>query len=908
MESTFTMRIFMLKLKILKTGGSGDSLTMSNIKTLIGKLNSTTKRAMEKAAELCVTEGHHAIEVEHFLITLLDMDNTDIRVILKYYDIDINLMSNQLQQVMEKFKRGANRAPAISPHLIKLVEKSWFISSIELSETQIRSGTILQGLISTDDVRGIVLEHCPCLLKLSPARMEEDMKDLLKASPEEISEAHSSSGAEGSSRQGNKQKALEKYTIDMTAQACAGKLDPVEGRDNEIRQAIDILTRRRQNNPILVGDAGVGKTAIVEGLALRISQGLVPPSLKKVHLRSLDLGLLEAGAGVKGEFENRLKSVIEEVQGALEPVILFIDEAHTMIGSGGSQGENDAANLLKPALARGDLRTIAATTWDEYKKYFEKDAALSRRFQAIKVDEPSEETAILMLRTVADKLETYHGVTILNQALESSVHLSHRYISGRKLPDKAVSVLDTACARVHLSQNTTPLPLEESERTLILLEAEKIRLKKESAEGVNHTERLEALSSEIQIFKKTIDRLYKQWEAENNAVQHTCTLQKKFHALLDTHGPNHADVKQALTELDKNKKNLLAIQEKETLVPLSVTMEVVANVIADWTGIPAGKMLKDETQNILELEKNLSTRIIGQKDALHVITEHIWNYRAGLSEPNKPVGVFLLVGPSGVGKTETALALADTLYGGERHLITINMSEYQEAHTVSSLKGAPPGYVGYGKGGVLTEAVRRNPYSVVLLDEVEKAHPDVMEVFYQAFDKGMMEDGEGIEIDFKNTLILMTSNLGSSEIMDLYRLDKNIHTETVQNKLYPILSHHFKPAFMGRLTTVPYHPLTSEQIEEITKLQMTRIQKRFLKEHRATLSFDEKLIAYIVERAHQVESGARVIGHIISQTLLPQLSKHILETLAEERSIGNVVISINDQQQLECVFENRNAA
>jgi type VI secretion system protein VasG len=877
------------------------------MKTLISKFNKISKTALEKGAELCVSKSHFTVEIEHFLLKLLDQEGTDLRLILKYYEVEAAQLKQQLEHAIEGLKRGSNRTPSLSPHLMKLAENAWMLSSIELNHPQIRSGTLLQSLLSTEELRGIILEHCPILLKISRGKLEEDLPEILKASAEEIDYPYEAGQMAPKNPKGGNE-ALDRFTVDLIEQAHQGKIDPVEGRDKEIRQMIDILTRRRQNNPILTGDAGVGKTAVVEGLALKIAQGDVPPALKNVSIRSLDLGLLEAGAGVKGEFEHRLKSVIEEVQGSLTPVILFIDEAHRLIGAGGEQ-QNDAANLLKPALARGELKTIAATTWDEYKKYFEKDAALSRRFQVVKIEEPSENIAIHMLRTLVEKLENHHKVTILNEALASAVRFSHRYIPGRKLPDKAVSVLDTACARVGVSQTTMPEDVVDLKRRIDLLTLEQSMLEKESVEGVNHKERLQEIDTEVKILHKDLKTLEKKWQDELAFVQTILKRQEQLRHLLKAGNADESQLTALKQELGSLKEQLKTLSKSGTLVPLCVDEEIIAAVISDWTGIPAGKMLRDEITTVLSLQETLSKRLIGQSQALKTITEHVWTYRAHLGEPGKPVGVFLLVGPSGVGKTETALALADALYGGERNLITVNMSEYQEAYTISTLRGSPPGYVGHGKGGILTEAIRRNPYSVVLLDEVEKAHPDVMELFYQTFDKGVMEDGEGIEVDFKNTLILLTSNLGSSEIMHLCKNEEAYpDSDMLEKALWPILSHHFKPAFLGRMTMVPYYPLTRDQIQQVIRLKLDKIKKRYEAQHKAAFHYDQHVVNMVADKCTQSDTGARMIDHVLSQNLLPLLAAQILKRISEDLPPADVEIYVNDKEEFVCTFKTKHAA
>lgn len=853
------------------------------LKPLIGKLNTTCRRAFELAAELCVSQNHYSVEIEHLLIKLLEQPDTDIRRILRYYDVELSRLNRELNQSLDKFKRGNSRTPTMSPYILSLLKEAWLISSLNFNADNVRSGAILQGLIDHDTLRGILLEAVPCLSKISREFLRNDIRDLIKQSAEEISSQFKQDmkSSETTAKVNSNTPSLEQFTVDLTEEARLGKIDAIEGRDNEIRQIIDILTRRRQNNPILTGDAGVGKTAVVEGFALRIAKGDVPPALRNISVRALDLGLLQAGAGVKGEFENRLKSIINEIKGSPRPIILFIDEAHTLIGAGGAAGQGDAANLLKPALARGELRTIAATTWGEYKKYFEKDPALTRRFQVVKVPEPDEETAIIMLRSVVAKLESHHNVLILEEAVREAVRLSHRYIAERQLPDKAVSVLDTACARVNLAQNSEPPVIEAARRRLELMTEELRLLNREQATGRNHQQRILEIISEIENVQKLQINLETRWKEE-------LALVKKIHALEEkaTQHPND----KIFYELEELKNNLSNLHLNDQMIPLCVDAQIVAKIISAWTGIPVGKMLTDEINIILNIKEKMAERIIGQDTALDTLSRRVQTYHASLDDPQKPVGVFLLAGPSGVGKTETAVTLAELLYGGERNLITINMSEYQESYTVSSLKGAPPGYVGYGKGGVLTEAVRRNPYSVVLLDEIEKAHPDVLEVFYQVFDKGTLEDGDGVVVDFKNTLILLTTNLGTDTIMFQTR-QQSVKPDILQEALKQELLNHFKPAFLGRMVLIPYHPLGDHQIREIVRLKLGKLGKRFLENHRAMFSYDESIIDAITWRCTEVDSGARNIDHILTQSVLPTLSMEILQRMANTQQFLQVHLS-----------------
>jgi type VI secretion system protein VasG len=703
-------------------------------------------------------------------------------LILKHFGVDRARFSKELTAALDRLKTGNARTPSLSPSFTKMISEAWLVGSVDLGATQVRTGHTLLALAINDELRRLARDTSSEFQKISGESLREEFSAIVGDSVEETTAI---APAEGEARRvGGPTPNLDQFTLNLTERARQGNLDPVLGRDFEIRQVVDILTRRRQNNPILVGEAGVGKTAVVEGFAMRIVEGDVPGVLKNVSIRTLDLALLQAGAGVKGEFENRLKGLIEEVKSSETPVILFIDEAHTMIGAGGSAGQGDAANLLKPALARGELRTIAATTWSEYKQYFEKDPALARRFQLVKVDEPSEDICCLMMRSVAPHLERHHSVRILDDGVDAAVRLSHRYLADRQLPDKAVSVLDTACARLALGQSATPPPVEDASRRLDDLAVQKRVLEREAAVGTDHSERLEQIEVDRTNTEAKLAELKERWEKERELVSKIRGLREQLEATVEGTGNGErgsgdgaesmgkekkqaADLEKSRKELDKLMREFEGVQGDEGLVPVCVDAELVGQVISGWTGIPVGKMLRDEVETVLKLEEHLGTRIIGQGHALEQISRRIRTSRARIEDPNKPVGVFMLVGPSGVGKTETALAISDLLYGGERNLITINMSEFQEAHTVSTLKGSPPGYVGYGEGGVLTEAVRRRPYSVVLLDEVEKAHPDVLELFFQVFDKGVMEDGEGRQIDFKNNIIMLTTNAGTDTIMTL---------------------------------------------------------------------------------------------------------------------------------------------
>lgn len=866
-----------------------------NLKLLIGKLNSTARTALEGGAGLCLARTHYDVEIEHVLFKLLDLAQNDTAKIFRHYGVDTARLQKDLERSLDNLKSGNARTPAIGPYVMKLLTEAWNLASIDFNAEQIRTGYLIVALLQDPDLSRLIKDVSNEVRKIPLDGLKQDFAALVATSSEETQGARSkpagassapSAPADAPASVGAKTPNLDQYTVNMTERAKQGKLDPVLGRDSEIRQAIDILTRRRQNNPILTGEAGVGKTAVVEGLAQRIALGDVPPSLQNVSLRSLDLALLQAGAGIKGEFENRLKSLVTEVSSSPTPIILFIDEAHTMIGAGGQAGQNDAANILKPALARGELRTIAATTWAEYKKFFEKDAALARRFQVVKVDEPDEARCMVMLRGVVASLEKHHNVRILDEGVSAAVRLSHRYIAGRQLPDKAVSVLDTACARLSLSQNAIPAPIEDTTRQIDDLVVQDRVLRREVAVGADHNERLGLIGSQKARAEERLALLKKQFDAERDLVFRIRDLRAKIEE-----SPINADAMRA--DLAKINADLDALQGEKPLMQVCVNATIVGEVISAWTGIPVGKMLKDDISVSLQLEQHLGARVIGQEHALEAISQRIRTHRAGLEDPGKPVGVFLLVGPSGVGKTETALALADLLYGGERNLITINMSEFQEAHTVSTLKGSPPGYVGYGEGGVLTEAVRRRPYSVVLLDEVEKAHPDVLELFFQVFDKGQMEDGEGREIDFKNTIIILTSNAGTETLMKLMADPETAPSPAGLTKaLKPELNQIFKPAFLGRMVIVPYFPVRDEALKKIIHLKLAKVVKRLLETHKVTLEFDETLIDEVANRCTEVESGARNVDNILTNTLLPEISRQLLGKMAAGEKLERIRVSI----------------
>ncbi|MBX3244450.1 MAG: type VI secretion system ATPase TssH [Acidobacteria bacterium] len=904
-----------------------------NLKSLVGRLNDTSRNALEGAAGLCLSRTNYDVEIEHILAKLLEQDDTDLHKICAHFEVNIDRLSKDVSVALDRLKSGNSRTPGLSDRIPRWIQDAWLLASVDFGAARVRSGHLILALLASESFARIAREVSKEFSHISLESLQSNLPDITSDSSEArdaVALGESGGVSDGSpvaSGVPGKTKALDQYTEDLTAKAAAGKIDPVLGRDFEIRQIVDILTRRRQNNPILTGEAGVGKTAVVEGFALRIAEGDVPEPLRNVSVRSLDLGLLQAGAGIKGEFEQRLKSVIDEVKASPQPIIMFIDEAHTMIGAGGQAGQNDAANLLKPALARGELRTIAATTWAEYKKYFEKDAALARRFQVVKVDEPDEAKAVAMMRGIADKMEGHHNVRILDEAIVECVKLSHRYITGRQLPDKSVSVLDTACAKVAIGQGATPAAVEDATRRIQNLTSEIEALDRELVTGAEHGERIEALNNNKAETEQELETLNQQWEKEKDLIEKIRNVRMKLEmsrldgkfAEIAANGSNAAadeaesvagedgaaataaapepaapvDVEFLKGELKKFNEELKSVQGETPLMQPVVNGQTVAEIISGWTGIPIGKMVADEINAVLNLADTLRERVLGQDHALESIAQRIRTSRAGLTDPKRPIGVFMLVGTSGVGKTETALALAESLYGGERNLISINMSEYQEAHTVSSLKGSPPGYVGYGEGGVLTEAVRRKPYSVVLLDEVEKAHPDVMELFFQVFDKGVLEDGEGREIDFKNCIIILTSNVGTDTIMKLCadpetRPDPDGIIEAVK----PELNQAFKPALLGRMVTVPYYPISDEILRLIIKLQLDKIKDRIFDNHGAQFSYDDSVIDTVASRCTDVDSGARNVYNILTGTLLPAMSGEVLSRMATGESIQKVHVGV----------------
>jgi type VI secretion system protein VasG len=899
------------------------------LKYLIAKLNDTSRRSLENAAGICSSRSNYNVEIEHWLLKMLEAQDTDLPRLLKHFEVEPARLQRDLTAAVEKFKTGNSRVPSLSPKIMDLVREAWLIASVEFGAPQVRTGHLLLALLSSPDLATLTLATVPQLSRISAEALQKEMRDVTSGSAEDVAaRAQADGGAAGEGPAAGMQPgtaALDQFTIDLTARAREGKIDPVLGRDFEVRQLVDILMRRRQNNPILTGEAGVGKTAVVEGFALRIVAGDVPDPLKNVTLRTLDLGLLQAGAGVKGEFENRLKSVISEVKASPKPIIIFIDEAHTMIGAGGSAGQGDAANLLKPALARGELRTIAATTWSEYKKYFEKDAALARRFQVVKVEEPGEEQAIHMMRGLTAMLEKHHGLRVLDEAICDAVKLSHRYIAGRQLPDKSVSLLDTAAARVAIGQAAVPAGVEDLRRRVENLDRQIHAVNREHAVSGGHGEKLAELNADRESTQTKLTAIETRWKEEIELVGQIRELRAKLEALTSGNGQpadgkategKAADGKtevlpklpaRSAAELEKEamqlrgelegiNAKLRALQGETPLMQACVDSQTIADVVSGWTGIPVGKMVTDEIKTVLTLKNKLEERIIGQSHGLEVIEKRIQTARVQMVDPRRPIGVFMMVGPSGVGKTETAMALADILYGGEKNMVIINMSEYQEAHTVSSLKGSPPGYVGYGEGGVLTEAVRRRPYSVVLLDEIEKAHSDVIELFYQVFDKGVLEDSEGREIDFKNTVIILTSNVGTDLVMRLCAAPDTLpEPAELAAALRPELVKAFKPAFLGRMVVVPYYPLGDDVLRKIIRLQLSRIADRFKQNHRAVFAYDDALIEAVRSRCREVESGARNVDSILTGHLLPEISRELLGRMAEGLPITKVHVSVDEQ-------------
>ena len=882
------------------------------LKTLVAKLDTLCLNAATRAASLCLARGHYEVDLEHLLLALIEQTASDLSVVLRTHDLSAEALRGDLERELERMKTGNSRTPVFSQHLIALFEQAWLIASLDSHAARIRSGHLLLALLTSPELVQFAERMSPIFARVPVDQLKHRFDEATAGSieAERVAGLSTAGGADAANAAldpavaaaPSKTPALDTYTTNLTQRAREGQIDPVIGREAEIRQTIDILMRRRQNNPILTGEAGVGKTAVVEGLALRIAVGDVPAPLVGVALHVLDMGLLQAGASVKGEFENRLKNVIDEVKKSVVPVILFIDEAHTIIGAGGQAGQNDAANLLKPALARGELRTIAATTWSEYRKYFEKDVALARRFQVVKIDEPSEALACAMVRGLAARMEAHFNVRIFDEAITEAVRLSHRYITGRQLPDKAIGVLDTACAKVALAQGSTPAVIDDARKRIERVDVEVATLERENAESAAsaHAERLAQLRAAREADVAALAADEARYEQERALAQKIAALRRELSAAgtsAESQAAN-ADAARALREaLAAHTSELQALQQSSPMVPLQVDGHVVAEIVAAWTGIPLGRMVKDEIGTVLNLKALLAARVIGQDHALDAIAQRVRTASANLEDPHKPRGVFLFVGPSGVGKTETALALADTLYGGERKLITINMSEYQEAHSVSGLKGSPPGYVGYGEGGVLTEAVRRNPYSVVLLDEIEKAHPDVLEMFFQVFDKGTLDDAQGREIDFRHALIILTSNVGSAAVMQacLNREGEGLPgADVLAELLRPQLYKAFKPAFLGRVKVVPYYPISDDVLAEIVELKLARIRTRIAENHRALFAWDESLVDAVLARCTEVDSGARNVDHILNGTLLPELAQHVLGRIAQGERIERIAVRALD--------------
>lgn len=918
---------------------------------LFGKLNEQLFRAAEAATVVCKLRGNPYVELVHWVHQVLQDQDSDVRRLLKHFEVNPATLEKDITAELDRLPRGATAIVDFSEHIDLAIERSWIYSTLLYGDEVVRSGYLLVGILKTTNLRAVLFRMSGEFRKLKPDQVADGLQQWIKGSSEDTQTANDGSGGGSTGAQpgeasqamsgGNANgRALKKYALDLTAKAKEGKLDPITGRDNEIRQIVDILLRRRQNNPLLTGEAGVGKTAVVEGFAARVAAGDVPPPLRDVSVYTLDVGLLQAGASMKGEFEQRLRQVIDEVQASANKIILFIDEVHTLVGAGGAQGTGDAANLLKPALARGNLRTIGATTWAEYKKYIEKDPALTRRFQVVQVHEPSEDKAIAMLRGITEQLELHHKVLILDEAIEAAVQLAHRYIPARQLPDKAVSLLDTTCARVSLTQHATPVHVEAIEREIALLCTERDILLREESIGIGHVERAQFIASRLSELETSLLESRERWQREHDVVARIFELRQKLNpnaalgsltpiaptkvegqdAIADGKGEQTGGVSEQtsllestasvdvpaltreeraalITQLAHSQDELKRVQGEHPLVLPSVDEQAVATVVSEWTGIPVGRMVKDEIAAVLALASTLGHRVVGQSHSLETIAQRIQISRAKVEDASKPIGVFMLVGPSGVGKTETALALAESLYGGEQNLITINMSEFQEAHTVSTLKGAPPGYVGYGEGGVLTEAVRRKPYSVVLLDEIEKAHSDVHEIFFQVFDKGFMEDGEGRLIDFKNTVIILTSNVGSDLIMNMCGdpdliPDPGVLATSMRDPLLKV----FPAAFLGRMTVVPYFPLATVVMAKIVALKLRRIQRRVQENHGAAFGWDDSAVQAIIERATDIESGGRIVDAILSTHVLARISKEILQRTMNAQPLANVRLTSADKE------------
>ena len=873
-----------------------------DLKQLLNRLNPYVKRSLETAAGLCVSRGNYEVTIEHLFLVMIDDAQRDLSLLLKRFEISPATVKTELLRQVEAMKVGNSGRPVFSPSLVEFLADSWLIASVDLGLGLIRSGALVVAVLSNSNRYG--LDWSDALKKIPLSELKGKFLEIVGESTEEATTLATGGAPQpkGAASVPSGDSALARFTINFTEQARAGKIDPVFGRDREIRQMIDILGRRRKNNPICVGDPGVGKTAVVEGLALKIVQGDVPDFLKNVELLSLDMGMLQAGAGVKGEFENRLKGVIDEVKASPKPLVLFIDEAHTLVGAGGQAGGGDAANLLKPALARGELRTVAATTWSEYKKYFEKDPALARRFQLVKLDEPSPLEAVTILRGVREAYEKSHSVYVRDDAVVAAATLSARYISGRQLPDKAVDVLDTACTRVKLSLSTRPAAMEDAERSIAVLERERASLVRDAgSSGQAAHARVAEIDEEIVAKREAFDAVEKKWRAELELVNSILELRKTLVAkelaskdlaadakgedAVPTAGDDEALLKRKLAELE-------VVRERSPLVHYEVTPEAVGQVIADWTGIPAGNMVKDEAAAILGLAANVGKHLKGQDHAIAALDEGIRAAKAGVNNPGQPMGVFLFVGPSGVGKTELATQLSEILFGGERFLISINMSEFQEKHTVSKLVGAPAGYVGFGEGGVLTEAVRQRPYSVVLLDEVEKADLEVLNLFYQVFDKGTLSDGEGRIIDFKNTIIILTSNLATDIMTQLGTQSPRPSVGEITDAIRPSLSRHFKPALLARMQIVPFYPLLADALGEIVRLKLDKVGRRLRDNQKIAFGYSDAVVDQITARCTEVETGARNIDHIVNKTLLPQIATEILTRMNSSEPMTKLFVDV----------------
>jgi type VI secretion system protein VasG len=869
-----------------------------NLEAVAGKLNRIGYEALFKALRQAKGAGNRNVELAHWLVHVLQDERTDIALTADHFKLDRSRLLTDINSAIAGFRKNETEMPTVSNTVMDLLDRGWHYATLFFGETQIRTGHVLVGAMQSRELDRALKNLSPEFDKMSINVLTGEYRKIWTGSDEEALRPMDGTAlgtAPGEAQQAGAAKGttpLDRFSQDLTAKAKAGEMDPILGRDEEIRQLIDVLMRRRQNNPILTGEAGVGKTAVVEGFAQRIAAGDVPPALKSVRLCALDVGLMQAGASMKGEFEQRLRSVIDEVQSSPTPIILFIDEAHTLIGAGGTAGTGDAANLLKPPLARGTLRTIAATTWSEYRQYIEKDPALTRRFQPIQVGEPDVDTCCVMLRGLIGPMEKHHGVKISDAAIVAAVNLSHRYIPARQLPDKAVSLLDTAAARVAISQSATPALIEDARVAIAAREAEKAALVSDSDLGVDGDDRITALDAEVATLKDKLAALESEWSSEQTLVNEIRTIRD---ILAEPEQNDNTAARRA--ELREKFDTLEGIAPEKRMIYAHVDEQSVASVVSDWTGIPVGRMVRDEIETVLRLPEILNRRVIGQSHGLAMIAKRIETSRARLDNPSKPIGVFMLAGPSGVGKTETALALAEALYGGEQNMITINMSEFQEAHTVSSLKGAPPGYVGYGEGGRLTEAVRRKPYSVILLDEVEKAHPDVHEIFFQVFDKGIMEDGNGRRIDFKNTLIILTTNVGTDLIMELSRDPKyRENPEELASALRPELLQAFPPALLGRIVTIPYFPLTNSMLDGIVRLQLGRIEQRIRDNHGATFAYEDAVVDHIVSRCNDPDTGGRMIDNIITNTLLPSLSREFLKRSLAKEEITQAHVSIRDNE------------